>query len=161
MPVTPKIRPMLWFDGQAEEAAKLYVSIFPNSKILEIARYGDTGPGPKGSVMTVAFRLGDLEIVALNGGPQFKFSEAISLAIEVETQEEVDRYWKVLTANGGQEGPCGWLKDRYGLSWQVVPAAAIRALSGTDQKKADRVMAAVMEMRKFDVGKIDAAIRGS
>ena len=134
MPVTPKIRPMLWFDGQAEEAAKLYVSIFPNSKILEI--------------------------VALNGGPQFKFSEAISLAIEVETQEEVDRYWKALTANGGQEGPCGWLKDRYGLSWQVVPAAAIRALSGTDQKKADRVMAAVMEMRKFDVGKIEAAIRG-
>ena len=161
MPVTPKIRPMLWFDGQAEEAAKLYVSIFPNSKILEIAHYGDTGPGAKGSVMTVAFRLGDLEIVALNGGPQFKFSEAISLAIEVETQEEVDRYWKALTANGGQEGPCGWLKDRYGLSWQVVPAAAIRALSGTDQKKADRVMSAVMEMRKFDVGKIDAAIRGS
>jgi len=160
MPGTPKIRPMLWFDGQAEEAAKLYVSIFPNSKILEIAHYGDTGPGPKGSVMTVAFRLGDLEIVALNGGPQFKFSEAISLAIEVETQEEVDRYWKALTANGGQEGPCGWLKDRYGLSWQVVPAAAIRALSGTDQKKADRVMSAVMEMRKFDVGKIEAAILG-
>jgi len=160
MPVTPKIRPMLWFDGQAEEAAKLYVSIFPNSKILEIAHYGDTGPGAKGSVMTVAFRLGDLEIVALNGGPQFKFSEAISLAIEVETQEEVDRYWKALTANGGQEGPCGWLKDRYGLSWQVVPAAAIRALSGTDQKKADRVMSAVMEMRKFDVGKIEAAILG-
>ena len=160
MPGTPKIRPMLWFDGQAEEAAKLYVSIFPNSKILEIAHYGDTGPGAKGSVMTVAFRLGDLEIVALNGGPQFKFSEAISLAIEVETQEEVDRYWKALTANGGQEGPCGWLKDRYGLSWQVVPAAAIRALSGTDQKKADRVMSAVMEMRKFDVGKIEAAIRG-
>jgi predicted 3-demethylubiquinone-9 3-methyltransferase (glyoxalase superfamily) len=160
MPVTPKIRPMLWFDGQAEEAAKLYVSIFPNSKILDVAHYGDTGPGPKGSVMTVAFRLGDLEIVALNGGPQFKFSEAFSLAIEVETQEEVDRYWKALTANGGQEGPCGWLKDRYGLSGQVVPAAAIRALSGTDRKKADRVMAAAMEMKKFDVGRIEAAIRG-
>jgi predicted 3-demethylubiquinone-9 3-methyltransferase (glyoxalase superfamily) len=160
MPVTPKIRPMLWFDGQAEEAAKLYVSIFPNSKILDISRYGDTGPGPKGSVMTVAFRLGDFELVALNGGPQFKFTEAISLAIEVETQEEIDRYWKALTADGGQEGPCGWLKDRYGLSWQVVPAAAIRALSGTDQKKADRVMAAVMEMKKFDVRKIEAAIRG-
>ncbi len=160
MPVTPKIRPMLWFDGQAEEAAKLYVSIFPNSKILEISRYGDTGPGPKGSVMTVAFRIGDFELVALNGGPQFKFTEAISLAIEVETQEEIDRYWKALTADGGQEGPCGWLKDRYGLSWQVVPAAAIRALSGTDQKKADRVMAAVMEMKKFDLGKIEAALRG-
>ena len=160
MPVTPKIRPMLWFDTQAEEAAKLYVSIFPNSKILEVARYGETGPGPKGSVMTVSFRLGDLEVVALNGGPQFKFSEAISLAIEVESQEEVDRYWKALTANGGQEGPCGWLKDRYGLSWQVVPSVAIRVLSGTDQRKADRVMAAVMEMKKFDVAKVEAAARG-
>ena len=160
MPVTPKIRPMLWFDTQAEEAAKFYVSIFPNSKILDVSHYGETGPGKKGAVMTVAFRLGDFELVALNGGPQFKFSEAISLAIEVETQEEVDRYWKALTAVGGQEGPCGWLKDRYGLSWQVVPAAAIRALSGTDQKKADRVMAAVMQMKKFDVAKIEAAIRG-
>ena len=160
MPVTPKVRPMLWFDGQAEEAAKLYVSIFPNSKILEVARWGENGQGPKGSVLTVSFRLGDFELVALNGGPQFKFTEAISLAIEVETQEEVDRYWKALTANGGQEGPCGWVKDRYGLSWQVVPAAAIRALNGADQKKADRVMAAVMEMKKFDVAKIEAAIRG-
>jgi len=160
MPVTPKLRPMLWFDGQAEEAAKLYVSIIPNSKILDVARYGDTGPGPKGSVMTVAFRLGDFELVALNGGPQFKFNEAISLVIEVETQEEIDRYWKALTADGGQEGPCGWLKDRYGLSWQVVPASAIRVLSGSDQKKADRVMAAVMEMKKFDLGKIEAAAHG-
>ena len=160
MPVTPKIRPMLWFDGQAEEAAKLYVSIFPNSKILEIAHYGDTGPGAKGSVMTVAFRLGDLEIVALNGGPQFKFTEAISLAIEVESQEEIDRLWKALTSNGGQEGPCGWLKDRWGLSWQVVPSALIRALSGSDQKKADRVMAAVMDMKKIDLKRIEAAARG-
>jgi predicted 3-demethylubiquinone-9 3-methyltransferase (glyoxalase superfamily) len=160
MPVTPKVRPMLWFDTQAEEAAKFYVSIFPNSKILDVSHYGDTGPGKKGAVMTVSFRLGDFELVALNGGPQFKFSEAISIAIEVETQEEVDRYWKALTANGGQEGPCGWLKDRFGLSWQVVPAAAIRALNGSDQKKADRVMAAVMEMKKFDVAKIEAAIRG-
>jgi len=160
MPVTPKIRPMLWFDTQAEEAAKFYVSIFPNSKILDVSHYGDTGPGKKGAVMTVSFRLGDFELVALNGGPQFKFSEAISIAIEVETQEDVDRYWKALTANGGQEGPCGWLKDRYGLSWQVVPVSAIRALNGSDQKKADRVMAAVMEMKKFDVAKIEAAIRG-
>jgi predicted 3-demethylubiquinone-9 3-methyltransferase (glyoxalase superfamily) len=160
MPVTPKVRPMLWFDTQAEEAAKFYVSIFPNSKILDVSHYGDTGPGKKGAVMTVSFRLGDFELVALNGGPQFKFSEAISIAIEVETQEEVDRYWKALTANGGQEGPCGWLKDRFGLSWQVVPASAIRALNGSDQKKADRVMAAVMEMKKFDVAKIEAAIRG-
>ncbi|HEY1907240.1 MAG TPA: VOC family protein [Myxococcaceae bacterium] len=151
---------MLWFDTQAEEAAKLYVSIFPNSKILEVAHWGENGQAPKGSVLTVSFRLGDLEFVALNGGPQFKFSEAISLAIEVETQEEVDRYWKALTANGGQEGPCGWLKDRYGLSWQVVASAAIRAINGTDQKKADRVLAAVQEMKKFDVAKIEAAIRG-
>ena len=160
MPATAKIRPMLWFDTQAEEAAKFYVSIFPHSKIVDVARYGETGPGPQGSVMTVAFRLGDLELVALNGGPQFKFTEAISLAIEVETQEELDRYWKSLTANGGQEGPCGWLKDRYGLSWQVVPAAAIRALSGTDRKKADRVMSAVMQMKKIDLAKIEAAARG-
>jgi predicted 3-demethylubiquinone-9 3-methyltransferase (glyoxalase superfamily) len=160
MPATPKLRTMLWFDTQAEEAAKLYVSIVPNSKILDVSHYGDTGPGKKGAVMTVAFKLGELDFVALNGGPQFKFNEAVSLVIEVETQEEVDRYWKALTANGGQEGPCGWLKDRYGLSWQVVPAAAIRALNGTDQKKADRVMAAVMQMKKFDVAKIEAAIRG-
>ena len=160
MPVTPKLRPMLWFDNQAEEAAKFYVSIIPNSKILEVSRYGDIGHGKKGSVMTVAFRLGDFELVALNGGPQFKFSEAISLVIEVETQEEVDRYWKALTADGGEEGPCGWLKDRYGLSWQVVPSAAIRNLSETDQKKTDRVMAAVMQMKKFDVRKIEAAVRG-
>ena len=160
MRLTQPIAPCLWFDNQGEEAAGFYVSIFPNSKILEVARWGENGQAPKGSVLTVSFRLGDLELVALNGGPQFKFSEAISLAIEVETQEEVDRYWKALTANGGQEGPCGWCKDRYGLSWQVVPASATRALNGSDQKKADRVMAAVMEMKKFDVAKIDAAIRG-
>ena len=160
MPVTPKLRPMLWFDTQAEDAAKFYVSIFPNSKILEVTRYGETGPGPKGSVLTVAFRIGDFDLVALNGGPQFKFTEAVSLVIEVETQAEVDRYWNALTANGGQEGPCGWLKDRFGLSWQVVPSVALRALGSGDQKKADRVMAAFMPMKKFDVAKIEAAARG-
>ncbi len=155
-----KIRPMLWFDTQAEEAARFYVSLFPGSEILQIARYGDTGPGAKGSVMTVAFRLGDREFVALNGGPQFKFTEAVSLAIEVETQAEVDRLWSALTANGGQEGPCGWLKDRYGLSWQVVPSALIRLVSGPDQKKADRAMAAMMPMKKIDLATIEAAARG-
>jgi predicted 3-demethylubiquinone-9 3-methyltransferase (glyoxalase superfamily) len=155
-----KIRPMLWFDGQAEEAAKFYVSVFPSSKILEVSRYGDTGPGPKGSVMTVAFSLGGQEFVALNGGPQFKFTEAISLAIEVETQDEIDRLWKALASNGGQEGVCGWLKDRWGLSWQVVPATLIRAISGPDQKKTDRVMAAVMDMKKIDLKRIEAAARG-
>lgn len=161
MAETHKIRPMLWFDGQAEEAAQFYVSLLPNSKILEIARYGDTGPGPKGSVMTVSFRLGDQEYVALNGGPQFKFTEAISLAIEVETQAEVDRLWKTLTSNGGQEGMCGWLKDRWGLSWQVTPSALIRAVSGPDRKKADRVMSAMMDMKKIDLARIEAAARGS
>ncbi|HVP59485.1 MAG TPA: VOC family protein [Myxococcaceae bacterium] len=160
MAVTHQIRPMLWFDGQAEEAARFYVSLFPNSKLLEVTRFGEVGPGPKGSVMTVSFRLGDQEFVALNGGPQFKFTEAISLAIEVETQAEVDRLWRALTADGGQEGMCGWLKDRWGLSWQVVPSALIRAVSGPDQKKADRVMAAVMDMKKIDLPRIEAAARG-
>ncbi len=160
MAVTQKIRPMLWFDGKAEEAARFYVSLFPGSKILEMTRFGETGPGPKGSVMTVSFRLGDQEYVGLNGGPQFKFTEAISLAIECETQEEVDRLWSALTSGGGQEGQCGWLKDRYGLSWQVVPSALIRAVSGPDQKKADRVMAAVMTMQKIDLARIEAAARG-
>jgi predicted 3-demethylubiquinone-9 3-methyltransferase (glyoxalase superfamily) len=161
MAVTQKIRPMLWFDGQAEEAAKFYVSLFADSKILEVTHFGEVGPGPKGSVMTVSFRLGDQEFVALNGGPQFKFSEAISLAIECETQQEVDRLWKALTSNGGQEGQCGWLKDRYGVSWQVVPSALIRAVSGPDQKRADRVMAAVMDMHKIDLARIEAAARGA
>ena len=160
MPVNPKLRPMLWFDNQAEEAAKLYVSIFPNSKILEVTHWGDTGPGKKGSVLTVAFKLGDFELVALNGGPQFKFSEAVSLVIEVETQEEVDRYWNALTANGGEEGPCGWLKDRFGLSWQVVPSVALRALGSGDQKKADRVMSAMMKMQKLDIKALQQAYEG-
>ncbi len=160
MAETHKIRPMLWFDGQAEEAAKFYVSLFPNSKILEVTRFGEIGPGPTGSVMTVSFRLGDQEFVALNGGPQFKFSEAISMAIEVESQTEVDQLWKALTSGGGEEGQCGWLKDRWGLSWQVVPSALIRAVSSPDQKKADRVMAAVMEMKKIDLARIEAAAAG-
>jgi predicted 3-demethylubiquinone-9 3-methyltransferase (glyoxalase superfamily) len=160
MAETLKIRPMLWFDGKAEEAARFYVSLLPGSEVLEITRFGEVGPGPKGSVMTVAFRLGDQEYVALNGGPQFKFSEAISLAIEVQTQEEIDRLWSGLTAGGGQEGVCGWLKDRYGLSWQVVPSALIQAVGGSDQKKADRVMAAVMDMKKINLARIEAAARG-
>jgi predicted 3-demethylubiquinone-9 3-methyltransferase (glyoxalase superfamily) len=108
----------------------------------------------------VTFRLGKQEVVALNGGPQFKFSEAISLAVECETQEEVDRYWQALTAGGGEEGPCGWLKDRYGLSWQVVPSAMLRILTGPDQRRSDRAMAAVMKMKKLDLAKIEAAARG-
>jgi predicted 3-demethylubiquinone-9 3-methyltransferase (glyoxalase superfamily) len=160
MPVIPKISPFLWFDTQAEEAARFYVSIFPNSEILGMSRVGETVPGPKGSVLTVSFRLGNQEVIALNGGPQFKFTEAVSLAVECETQQEVDRYWSALTASGGEEGPCGWLKDRFGLSWQVIPAAMLRILAGGDQKKADRAMAEVMKMKKLDLAKILAAARG-
>ena len=117
----PKISPFLWFDTQAEEAAKFYVSVFPGSKITKVSHYGEGGPGPKGSVMVVEFVLDGQTVLALNGGPQFKFSEAISLNVECKDQAEVDRYWKALTAGGGEEGPCGWLKDKFGLSWQVNP----------------------------------------
>jgi predicted 3-demethylubiquinone-9 3-methyltransferase (glyoxalase superfamily) len=156
----PKISPFLWFDTQAEEAANLYTSIFPNSKILAIARYGDAGPGPKGSVMTVQFQLDGQEIIALNGGPIYKFTEAISLSVDCKSQEEVDRYWTQLTANGGQEGPCGWLKDKFGLSWQITPAVLSQMLSDNDRKKAARVMEAMMKMKKIDIGALKRAYAG-
>ena len=156
----PKISPFLWFDTQAEEAANLYVSIFPNSKILAIARYGDAGPGPKGSVMTVQFQLDGQEIIALNGGPMYKFTEALSLSVDCKSQEEVDRYWTMLTANGGQEGPCGWLKDKFGLSWQVTPAILPQMLTDTDRKKATRVMEAMMKMKKIDTAALKRAYEG-
>ena len=153
----PKISPFLWFDTQAEEAANLYTSIFPNSKILAVARYGDAGPGPKGSVMTVQFQLDGQEIIALNGGPIYKFTEAISLSVDCKTQEEVDRYWTKLTADGGQEGPCGWLKDKFGLSWQVTPSILGQMLSDTDRKKSTRVMEAMMKMKKIDIAALKRA----
>jgi predicted 3-demethylubiquinone-9 3-methyltransferase (glyoxalase superfamily) len=156
----PKISPFLWYDTQAEEAANLYVSIFPNSKILATARYGDAGPGPKGSVMTVQFQLDGQEIIALNGGPIYKFTEAFSLSVDCKNQEEVDRYWTMLTANGGQEGPCGWLKDKFGLSWQVTPAILPQMLTDTDRKKAARVMEAMMKMKKIDVAALKRAYEG-
>jgi len=156
----PKISPFLWFDTQAEEAANLYTSIFPNSKILAIARYGDAGPGPKGSVMTVQFQLDGQEIIALNGGPMYKFTEAFSLSVDCKNQEEVDRYWTKLTADGGQEGPCGWCKDKFGLSWQVTPSILPQMLSDTDRKKAMRAMEAMMKMKKIDITAIEAARRG-
>src|SRR5437667_6696349 len=115
-----KITPFLWFDNNAEEAAKFYTSVFKNSKILKVARYGDAGPGPKGSVMTVSFQIEGPQFIALNGGPQFKFTEAVSFVVNCETQKEVDEFWEKLSA-GGEKGPCGWLKDKFGLSWQVVP----------------------------------------
>jgi predicted 3-demethylubiquinone-9 3-methyltransferase (glyoxalase superfamily) len=156
----PKISPFLWFDTQAEEAANLYTSIFPNSKILAIARYGDAGPGPKGSVMTVQFQLDGQEIIALNGGPMYKFTEALSLSVDCKSQEEVDRYWTQLIANGGQEGPCGWLKDKFGLSWQITPSYLGQMLSDSDRKKAARVMEAMMKMKKLDIGALKRAYEG-
>jgi predicted 3-demethylubiquinone-9 3-methyltransferase (glyoxalase superfamily) len=151
-----KITPFLWFDTQAEEAAKFYTSIFPNSKIVTLARYGEAGPGPRGSVMTVVFELDGQRMIALNGGPQFKFTEAISLSVDCKTQEEVDHYWTKLS-QGGQESQCGWLKDRYGLSWQINPAILGELLADPDPKKAKRVMEAMLKMKKIDIAALKAA----
>jgi predicted 3-demethylubiquinone-9 3-methyltransferase (glyoxalase superfamily) len=153
-----KITPFLWFDTQAEEAAKFYVSIFPKSKVLKMARYGDAGPGPKGSVMTVEFELAGQRMIALNGGPHFKFTEAISLSVDCKDQKEVDRYWTKLS-QGGQESMCGWLKDKYGLSWQVNPSILGKLLSDKDAKKANRVMEAMLKMKKIDIAALKAAAR--
>lgn len=153
-----KITPMLWFNDKAEEAANFYTSLFPNSKILNVSRYGEVGPGPAGSVMTASFQLAGQEFVALNGGPHFKFTEAISLVINCETQEEVDRYWEKLTADGGEESQCGWLKDKYGLSWQVTPKILIQLVQGPDKEKANRVFQAMLKMKKIEIPKLlDAA----
>jgi len=156
MPIKQRITPFLWFDGQAEEAANFYVSIFPNSKVGSTSRYGEAGPGPKGSVMTIAFSLDGLSFTALNGGPMFKFTEAISLVVHCETQAEVDHYWDKLSA-GGQQVQCGWLKDKYGLSWQIVPNALIELVQDQDPAKSQRVMAAMMQMKKIDIAGLRAA----
>ena len=151
-----KITPFLWFDTQAEEAAKFYASVFPNSKILKTARYGEAGPGPKGSVMTVEFELDGQRMIALNGGPPFKFTEAISLVVDCKDQKEVDHYWNRLL-QGGKESQCGWLKDRYGLSWQIVPTVLGELLSAPDAKKAKRVMEAMLKMKKIDIAALKSA----
>jgi predicted 3-demethylubiquinone-9 3-methyltransferase (glyoxalase superfamily) len=156
MPIKQRITPFLWFDGQAEEAANFYVSIFPNSKVLSASRYCEGGPGPKGTVMTVDFELDGLSCTALNGGPMFKFTEAISLVVHCETQAEVDHYWDKLSA-GGQQVQCGWLKDKYGLSWQVVPNALIELVQDKDPAKSQRVIAAMMQMKKIDIAGLKAA----
>jgi len=156
MPIKQRITPFVWFDVQAEEAANFYVSIFPNSKVLSTSRYGEGGPGPKGTVMTVSFELDGLSCTALNGGPMFKFTEAISLVVHCETQAEVDHYWDRLSA-GGQQVQCGWLKDKYGLSWQVVPNALIELVQDKDPTKSQRVMAAMMQMKKIDIAGLKAA----
>ena len=156
----PTISPFLWFNSEAEQAANFYVSVFPNSKILSVARYGEAGPGPKGSVMTVAFELDGKAFVALNGGPQFKFSEAISFVVDCKTQEEVDLYWRNLS-EGGEQGQCGWLKDRYGLSWQVVPSALGEMMSDPDAKKSKRVMDAMLKMKKLEIAELKKAYLGT
>lgn len=155
-----KITPFLWFDNNAEEAAQFYTSTFKNSKILKVSRYGDAGPGPKGSVMVVNFQLAGQEFTALNGGPQFKFSEAFSFVVNCENQEEVDEYWRKLTANGGAESMCGWLKDKFGFSWQIVPTALGKLMSDKDPKRAGRVMQALLRMRKIDIATLEQAAEG-
>jgi predicted 3-demethylubiquinone-9 3-methyltransferase (glyoxalase superfamily) len=161
MPRKQKITTFLWFDDNAEQAMQFYVSIFKNSKILNVARYGDAGPGSKGSVMLGTFQLEGQEFIALNGGPQFKFTEAISLYVNCETQEEVDDLWKKLTADGGAPSMCGWLKDKFGLSWQIIPTALPELLGDKDPKKSKRVMEAMLQMSKIDIGKLQRAYDGA
>lgn len=158
--IKPKLTPCLWFDTQAEEAANFYISIFANSRIKQINRYGNAGQEvhgkEPGSVMMVAFELEGQTFTALNGGPQFKFSEAISFQVMCDGQDEIDRFWEKLS-DGGQEGPCGWLKDRYGLSWQIVPATLPELISQSSGAALDRVMGAVMKMKKFDIDALKQA----
>jgi predicted 3-demethylubiquinone-9 3-methyltransferase (glyoxalase superfamily) len=151
-----KITPFLWFDTEGEEAARFYTSVFPNSKIGEITRYGSAGPRPEGTVMTVSFELDGQRFVALNGGPDFTFSEAVSFLVNCDTQDEVDSYWSTLS-EGGEEGPCGWLKDKFGLSWQIVPKRLPELLSDPDRERAQRVMAAMLKMRKIEVDELERA----
>jgi predicted 3-demethylubiquinone-9 3-methyltransferase (glyoxalase superfamily) len=150
------ITPCLWFDTEGEDAAKLYTSVFPNSKIVDVARYGEAGPRAAGTVMTVSFELDGQKFVALNGGPEFKFNEAISFQVSCETQEEVDAYWSKLS-EGGEEGPCGWLKDRFGLSWQIIPTALPRLLGDPDEEKSQRVMQAMLSMGKIEIEGLERA----
>jgi predicted 3-demethylubiquinone-9 3-methyltransferase (glyoxalase superfamily) len=151
-----KLTTCLWFDTEGEEAAKFYTSVFPNSSILGVTRFGSAGPRPEGTVMTAEFELNGQKFVALNGGPEFTFSEAISFQVPCADQEEVDRYWNTLS-EGGEQGPCGWLKDRFGLSWQIVPTALPRLLADPDPERSQRVMAAMLEMKKIDIAELERA----
>jgi predicted 3-demethylubiquinone-9 3-methyltransferase (glyoxalase superfamily) len=155
-----KISPFLWFDNQAEEAVNHYVSIFKDSRIVNTSRYGDAGPGPAGSVMAMTFILEGQQFQALNGGPHYKFTPAISLLVNCETQDEVDNYWSKLLEGGGREDRCAWLQDRFGLSWQIVPNALGRYLSDKDPAKASRVMQAMLQMTKIDIAGLDRAYAG-
>ena len=151
-----KITPFLWFDNNAEEAINFYVSIFKNSKILKVARYGDAGPGPKGSIMVATFQLEGQEFQALNGGPQYKFTPAISLFVSCESQQEVDELWRKLL-EGGREDQCGWLQDKFGLSWQIIPSILPKLLGDKDPKKSASVMRAMLQMKKIDSRKLQQA----
>ena len=159
-----KITPFLWFDHQAEEAAKFYTSVFKNSKVGKILRYDEASAkaagGPVGSVLTIEFEIEGQKFTALNGGPDFKFNESISFVVNCDTQKEVDYFWEKLTADGGQESQCGWLKDKFGLSWQVTPTVLIEMLHDKDAKKSERVMNAMMQMQKIDIEKLQAAYAG-
>lgn len=153
----PRISPFLWFDTQAEQAAQFYVSVFPNSKITDVTHYGEAGPRETGMVLTVAFELDGQPVTALNGGPEFTFSEAISLWIDCADQNEVDYYWDALIADGGQPNVCGWLKDKFGLSWQVVPREFPALLSDPDPARSQAAMKAMMGMQKLDIAALRAA----
>jgi predicted 3-demethylubiquinone-9 3-methyltransferase (glyoxalase superfamily) len=154
-----KITPCLWFDTQAEDAANFYTSIFKNSRIIEISRYGEAGPKPAGTVLTVVFELDGQRITALNGGPEFTFDEAVSFQVDCVDQAEVDYFWERLT-DGGQESMCGWLKDRFGFSWQIVPRRMMELLGDPDPDRAQRAMAAMLQMRKLDVSELERAAAG-
>jgi len=154
----PKITPFLWFDKEAEQAAKFYVSVFKNSKILDVARNTPSTPGKTGSVLTIKFRRDGQVFTALNGGPQFKFNNAVSFVIPCKTQKEVDYYWSKLS-KGGKEIQCGWLTDKYGLAWQIVPDVLLEFITGKDKAKAERVMSAMMKMVKLDIAKLRAAAK--
>jgi predicted 3-demethylubiquinone-9 3-methyltransferase (glyoxalase superfamily) len=153
----PNITNFLWFDTEAQAAAELYTSVFPNSRIVQVTQYTEANPSQAGTVMTVEFELDGVPYTALNGGPEFTFSEAISFQVDCQSQEEVDYYWDGLSA-GGEEGPCGWLKDRYGVSWQVVPRALIALLQDPDPGRSQRAMAAMLTMKKIDIAAVQAAV---
>lgn len=155
----PKIKPNLWFDTEAEDAAAFYTSVFENSRIVNVTRYTEAGPRPAGTVMTVEFELDGQRFVAINGGPQFTFDEAVSFEIDCETQDEIDYYWERLS-EGGKEGPCGWLKDKYGLSWQVVPTGMEELFADPDPERARRAMQAVLGMSKLDIATLRSAADG-
>ena len=154
-----KITPFLWFDGKAEEAMNFYTSIFKNSKVGRVTRYGESSPGSKGAVMTATFQLDGQEFIALNGGPQFSFTPAISFFVNCENQEEVDDFWEKLS-EGGKESQCGWLSDKYGITWQIVPSALGKMLSDKDPEKSKRVTQAMLQMKKLDVAKLEQAYEG-